>query len=138
LFFNGAIEAVHADVLRQKGGARVCGGTGFIASIAYERYLIEATQSYLRGLNTLSVTPPISISMGLLGCKESYMYVNPRQRPHDWHPIDRDTVILPDIVVDSFDLDVPQAMKPMFDAVWNACGFSRSLNYDQDGKWNPK
>ena len=125
-------------MLRQEGGARVCGGTGFIASIAYEQYLIKAVQSYLKGMKGLGLTPPVSLSLALLGCKGSYMSVDIQQRPHNWHPIDRDTVLLPDVIIDSLDVDVPQEMKPVFDAVWNACGFPRSFNYDKDGKWDPK
>jgi hypothetical protein len=26
-------------------------------------------------------------------------------------------------------------MRPVFDAIWNAAGFARSLNYNNDGKW---
>ena len=66
------------------------------------------------------------------------MYVAPWQRDFDWHPIDRDTVILPDAVIESLDVNVSQALKPIFDAVWNACGFPCSFNYDKDGQWNPK
>jgi hypothetical protein len=53
------------------------------------------------------------------------------------HSIDRDAVILPDVAIDSLDVDVPQVMKPIFDMIWNACGFPRSFNYDTSGKWAP-
>jgi len=28
-----------------------------------------------------------------------------------------------------------QALKPVFDLVWQAAGMQRSLNYDQQGRW---
>jgi len=138
LFFDGALESVYSDVLRQHGGERVNGGIGFIASVAYEKYLIEAVKSYSKGYKQLNLLPPVVISVALLGCKGSLMYTRDPFFSDEYHPIDRDTALLPDILIDSLDIDVPQVMKPIFDAVWNACGFSRSLNYDQDGKWNPR
>jgi hypothetical protein len=135
LFFNGAIEAVSADILREEGGKHVCGGTGFIASIAYEKELIEAVQSYLKGYKQLDLIPPVVISLALIGCKGSYMYIHPRYGPLEQPLIDRDTVILPDVEIDDFDIDVPKVMKPIFDAVWNACGLPHSYNYDENGNW---
>jgi len=138
LFFDGSLESVFSEVLRRQGGGSASDGPGFIASIAYEKYLIEAVMSYLKGYKQIGLVPPVAISLALLGCKGAVMYTNGLFFPDDHHPIDRDTVILPDVVIDETDIDVPQTMKPIFDAVWNACGFSRSLNYDEDGKWSPR
>ncbi len=55
------------------------------------------------------------------------MYTRDPGFPDEHHPIDRDTVLLPDILIDSLNVDVPQVMKPIFDAVWNACGLPRCL-----------
>ena len=53
----------------------------------------------------------------------------------DYQPIDRDVAILPEVQVGSFDEEVPTAMKPIFDAVWNACGHPRSYNFTENGTW---
>ncbi len=47
--------------------------------------------------------------------------------------IDRDILMIPELVTDSFTVDSTTFLKPCFDAVWNACGFPRSLNYSEDG-----
>ncbi|NOZ72787.1 MAG: hypothetical protein GXP38_12900 [Chloroflexi bacterium] len=138
LFFDGSLEAVSSDVLRQHDGGRVEGGTGSIASVAYEKNLIEAVQSYLKGYKQLDLLPPVVISLALLGCKGSLMSTNDPLSLEAHYPIDRDTALLPYVPIDSLDMDVPMVMKPIFDAVWNACGFFQSRNYDEDGKWNPK
>ena len=52
-------------------------------------------------------------------------------------PIDRDVVLIPEIIIEEYDLNSPQLLKPILDSVWNACGFERSLNYTKDGEWNP-
>jgi hypothetical protein len=138
VFFDGTVEAVFSDLLRTSEGASVRGGTGFIASIAYEKYTIEAVQSYLQGYAEFGLAGPIALSMAILGCRGSYMGVGPRQLLGENHPIDRDAIILPDVIVEDLKVNIPQLMKPLFDAVWNACGFPYSLNYDKDGNWKPR
>ncbi len=135
-FFNGTIEAVYADILRASGGRKPqSGDTAFIASIAYERDVIEAIKKYFKGYKTLGVEAPIVISMALLGCKGAYMYADIAMGL-DNNPIDRDVAILPEVQTGSLDEEVPTIMKPIFDAVWNACGHPRSYNYTENGIWN--
>ena len=139
LFFNGVIESVFSDLIRGAQSARPSNGVGGIASLAYERDVIQAVGTYLNSYRELDVIPPIAISMALLGCKGSFLYVNPRQFLRNGVvPIDRDAAILPDVVIDEFDVDVAEAMKPIFDAVWNACGYARSFNYNEAGEWSPQ
>ena len=33
------------------------------------------------------------------------------------------------------DRDTPLVLRPCFDSIWNACGYAKSLNYDENGKW---
>jgi len=136
IFFDGTIESVYADILREEGGVKPKGGTAFIASVAYEKYLIMAVSSYFKGYQKLGIDAPLIISMTLMGCKGAYMWVGSRLM-RNWHPIDRDVAILPEIQCESLDEDVPTIMKPIFDSVWNACGHPHSFNYDDNEKWNP-
>ena len=138
LYFNGVVEAVYADLLRGEQGARLSNGVGGIASEAYERSVIQAIQRYLKGFKELGVDAPVAISMALLGCKGSFLHVHPRMMLDGDRPIDRETAVLPDVVIESLDADVPAIMKPIFDAVWNACGYARSFNYDESGNWIPR
>lgn len=139
LFFDGSIEAVDSDLLRGKNGAKVSNGVGGIASIAYEKNLIESIKQYLESYKQLGIEAPIAISLAILQCKGSFLYVNPRRMSFedDVNTIDRDVAILPDVVIDSLDVDVTNVMKPIFDAVWNACGYQQSFNYDTKGVWSP-
>jgi hypothetical protein len=50
-------------------------------------------------------------------------------------PIDRDVLVLPDVMVEDFGGDPSQIMRPLFDMIWNASGLERSLNYDDEGNW---
>jgi len=51
------------------------------------------------------------------------------------HPIDRDALLVPEVMVESFEFDSAEILKPILDAVWNATGWPRSMNYDESGKW---
>jgi len=136
VFFDGVIESVYSNILRVKDGRKPQKGeTAFIASVAYERYIIEAIKNYFKGYNALGIEAPVVISMALLGCKGAYMYTD-FAMGLDYEPIDRDVALLPEVEIGSLDDEVPTIMKPIFDAVWNACGHPRSYNYTENGTWN--
>ncbi len=138
VFSHGAVEAVAAELFDRHP---VRDGEKEVFSIpsgAYERDLIKATKSYLEGMSLLGLTAPIAISLTLLGCRDAMMYIDEfvtrrLESMRILHGIDRDSVVVQDIVIDDLKADVTTAMKPIFDAVWNACGFPRSLNYDEQG-----
>jgi len=132
IFFDGTIEAVCANILWTKTGlSPQSGDTAFLGSISYERCVVESVRNYFKGYKTLGVEAPAIISMALLGCKGAYLHTDFTEEP-----IDRDVAILPEVQTDSFDEEVPTIMKPIFDAVWNACGHPYSGNYNQNGTWN--
>ena len=47
--------------------------------------------------------------------------------------IDRDALLVPELMVESLDVDLTSAMKQVFDIVWNAAGWERSMCYDDKG-----
>jgi hypothetical protein len=65
------------------------------------------------------------------------MAVNPRFFHAD-QPIDRDNLYLPEVIVDSFEDTAEKILRTPFDAVWQATGWPRSVNYDEEGNWSPR
>ena len=49
-------------------------------------------------------------------------------------PIDRDALVLPEVMIETFECDPADVMKPLFDVIWNAAGLQRCMNYDETGK----
>jgi len=49
--------------------------------------------------------------------------------------IDRDALLIPDILVDDFNSEPETILKPIFDAIWNACGYTHCPAYDEDGNY---
>lgn len=84
----------------------------------------------------LGVEPPLFIMLSLIGVRGYVMAVNHRLYLYDReHPIDRDVLVIPEIILDSYEFDATRVMKPLFDPVWNAAGWPRSMNYDEKGEW---
>lgn len=136
MFFDGTIEAVYADILRTKAGKTPQkDDAAFIPSKAYEAVVVRAIRGYFKEYKTLGIEAPIVISMALLGYKGAYMWTDCASGL-DSHPIDRDVVVLPEVTAGSLnEEEVPSIMKPIFDAVWNACGLRHSYNYTESGTW---
>lgn len=49
--------------------------------------------------------------------------------------IDRMNLIIPEVIVENFDSDLAEIMRPIFDTVWNAAGYIGSPNYDASGNF---
>jgi hypothetical protein len=49
---------------------------------------------------------------------------------------DRDTVIVPEVVLEDLSVPAETALKGLFDMFWNAGGWPASPHY-RDGKWTP-
>lgn len=129
-FRNGCVEAVDTYLLAPVGGNRL------IPSGLYEQNLIVALRAYLAFLEQVGVEPPIAASLSLLGVSGYVMAVDPMLhfRVNEL-PIDRNDLLVPEEVIDTFDRAAEDVLKPSFDAIWNATGWERSRNYDENGRW---
>ena len=47
-------------------------------------------------------------------------------------------LILPEIIIESFDEDLTKTFKTSFDQIWNACGYPRSFQYNEKGDFKAK
>jgi hypothetical protein len=52
--------------------------------------------------------------------------------------LDRDHLSLSDVLAESFDVDAPALLRPVFDTLWQTCGRERSLSYDEHGNFLAK
>jgi hypothetical protein len=52
------------------------------------------------------------------------------------HPIDRDTLLLPEVLVEDFSVSTDNLLRPVFDALWQAAGFSSCEHYDAQGHYD--
>lgn len=125
IFRSGAFEAVEARMLRGRNDKKS------IPKVFYEEKLIALLDRYLKLQRSLGFDPPIFVMLSFLGVKGYVMGVD----AEDGYPIDRDVLLLPDLIVEDYDSEAAKILRLAFDAVWQAAGLGRSMNYDKDGKW---
>ncbi|HLC73836.1 MAG TPA: ATP-binding protein [Candidatus Nanoarchaeia archaeon] len=110
-----------------------------IPSCAYEDWLLKTIKNYLDILNGLNIDFPIIIMVSLLDVKGFKMNIS---KDLEWrliipneNKIDRDNLIINGVIMNNKNEDISKLVKPIFDAVWNSCGFANSLNYNGEGVW---
>ena len=114
LFRSGIIEAVDGFSLIHNGKMEM----------AYEQRLVHALKVYLKLMVSLGVDPPLVVLLSLVGVKGASMPSGPRSYidPEQVLAIDRDVLILPDVLVEDFGQAPTLILKPLLDAVWQAAG----------------
>ena len=130
LFRNGIIEAVQSSLLADYDGRKL------ISSVAYESVILSSIPNYVSVQRKAGIELPLIVLLSMVGVKGYHMSVN-QSRFHcdDVYPIDQDVLLCPDVLVEDFDFNASAVLRPVFDAVWNAAGWPRSMNYDKDGRW---
>jgi hypothetical protein len=124
---SGAIEAVDARILINDNGDRL------FPAPAVERELIEAVERYLTIYKALQIEPPIVLMVSLLGVRAYYITGGAFRDLQG--SFDRDSLLLPDLLIEDLAADLPSLFKPAFDAMWQASGWSRCFDYNGEGKW---
>ncbi len=130
-FRNGIIEAVDACMVIPISDSRNI-------QREYEKKIIQGVTKYTSIQKKLGAEPPFFIMLSLLDVKGYSMSIN---SPLNFgslrlnHQIDRSNLLVPEVLIENFDFESSKVMKPIFDAVWNACGYSGSQNYDDSGNW---
>ena len=126
LFRTGAIEAVVSDL----------GTITKMSGFKVEEDLLYYVGSYLKAQEKLGVETPIVVMLSLLGLKGCAIIGRPIFDDDDRHYIDRDLVIVPDVLMEEYHgEELKILMRPVFDALWQASGWDSSMSYDSQGQY---
>lgn len=136
VFRNGIIETVDVSLL----GINAWNANTFHSNVVlksfsgerYERKILECIKRFIGLQEFLGVDQPFFIMVSLLNVKG---YSIGYQQLEYTDVIDRNNVIIPEVMIEKFDVDLAAAMKPIFDTVWNAAGYIQSPNFDAEGKF---
>lgn len=106
-------------------------------SYKFERNFIEILPKLLEYQHLMQVQPPIISLLSMVNVN-GYTIAGQKQ---SWDraqtfPIDRDVLAVPEIIIEDMACDPTQTLKPLFDPVWNAAGWPRSMNYQEDGSYS--
>jgi len=130
-FRNGVIESVKSGIVKPYQG-RLC-----ITGDTIEKLVIQSTTKYLNLLKQIDMQPPISLFLTITGARNAEMFIDEIQfisRAFCTTKIDRDILQIPELIIENFDISVEKFLKPIFDTIWNACGYDGSINYNEDGE----
>jgi hypothetical protein len=137
LFRNGAIEAVESKLLEYNNihdRDSSVAPQNLISSTAIERILIVALQRLLKAEQDLGIEPPVFILLTLVGVN-GYGILSEWTHHEGTYRFDRDTLLLPDNVMEGYD-DAPDGLlQPAFDAMWQAAGYECCRHY-KEGRWS--
>lgn len=131
IFRNGALEATKANIVRQREDRLAIAGLGL------EEHIFERLSPYIDGLRDIGVPPPLIIMFTLEGVKGANYVVMSNRWGDEETPLPDDVLFLPECVLEDYGttLAYHQAVRPAFDALWNAIGYSKSQFFDENGLW---
>lgn len=108
-----------------------------LPSIDLEDTIITSMRNYLDVQNRLAIPLPIFVSVSLLDVRGYQMPIHGSVWQQTGQAIDRDHLLLPELLVEDYSSDIGRLARPMFDALWQSSGHEKSLNYGEDGNWRP-
>jgi len=102
-----------------------------------ENRFVDCARLFLKALTSLRVSGPVVCMMSLTGARGYQVYASDgvMARLRDT-TIDRNVVVLPDVVFESERENVTGALRASFDVLWQAGGWERSHGYDAQGTWD--
>jgi hypothetical protein len=117
---NGSVEVVDCVAGIQ---------SEYIDILKLEQILFSSLPNIVKALSKLNVQIPLAIMVTLIGVKGRTVLA---QNMHNsmiednLYPIERDTLVLPEAILDSLDTPVEEVLRPALDIIWNAGGWYKS------------
>src|SRR5690606_21348528 len=129
LFCTGIIESINAITLTLSGQSRKS-----FQIEAFAKGIINELYRFLDELKNLNVNCPIILMITFLSIKDYWMdSSNPYL--HADNSVDRDILLLPEVIINDYSERVELLIKPIFDSLWQAFCFSKCRHYNDKGEW---
>ena len=132
VFRDGAVEVANMRILKKVSGQQQ------LEAFRVEGAVLSAVRQahrFFRGEPTIE--GPYVVMLTLVGVQGVNI---PSQSPSDHsidvHQIERDRLEFPEVQIDDPACeDLPQVLRPVFDMLWQAGGWEKSLNFKGDGSY---
>lgn len=100
----------------------------------FDKNIISNTKQYLAHLSAKGVSCPVFIMISFLSVRNHHIYLDLGFDRSAGKPIDRDNLLFPEVLVNSFDEDTEVLLRPALDSFWRSCGFAKNLNYNENNE----
>lgn len=131
---NGIIEGVTTKLENQVDLKTLC-----IPNSLFELSLFTALNSYYAFYKSINVDFPIFLFVTLINYKGAQLAVHhDLMNPYEICLIDRDVLPIPEVYIEDYHINFHSILRPIFDTLWNTCGYESCLHYDSLGNYNPK
>lgn len=135
IYRSGIVEAVDSMLIEREDAD----GHISIPSDAYEKNIINYLPVCMKWMNDLDITGPFSVYVTLVNVKGAVLMVDQVLTMGDNIVSYGENVLYaPEIVAENSDIDAATLLKPAFDTIWNAFGYTGSYNYNDQGIWSPR
>jgi len=121
IFRNGALETVDTSLASPSAAGGHLQGANLKADV------IEKLGYYFSSLRCLGADVPFAVMISLLEVKGYRIGPQETAAMHGVGRFDRDMILVPEVLLGTFDTDITDLMKQPFDMVWNAAGWAYSL-----------
>jgi schlafen family protein len=132
IYRSGVVEAVDASIFNSSGFIESAPRP--LASQILEKGLIDAVVRFVGVLRSLPVDPPLVVMLSLIDVKGYSMALAGLSFHNMTVPFDRNVVMIPELLIESLDVNIPRKLKPMLDSLWNVVG-ERESPYYTNGEW---
>ncbi len=128
LFRTGIVESIQTYTV---------GDPPFVYGGDFEAELVKQLGLILMMLKWLDVDLPFTVMVSLLNTQAVQIISYPNRHFYSQgnKPIDRDKLLLPEILIEDYDQAPELVLRPVFDIMWNAAGWAGSINYSEKGEW---
>jgi hypothetical protein len=132
-FRNGFFETVKVLTPNRNGVPATLPG------LSYEQQVIELLRLFRIELTHQGIGSEVTCMLSLTGASGLELGINRNLFDLEDYQgrFDRDMLILPDVLL-AADISPEQALRPVFDLVWQSAGMMRSFNYNNQGDWAPR
>lgn len=134
VFRSGSVESVNSDdgfAAPQSTNVRC------IRMELFEERARDALFSVIEAYRQLAVEPPVFVMYALNGVA-GMVVGNPNSdmwNDGTFLPLNRDTLSVPERLIESYDSNLDALLHTMFDEVWNASGWPGSPSWDTEHEW---
>lgn len=146
---SGWIEAVDSSWLRYRHEAvhpllpNQSPPKDVVYTRTIERELMQTLTNYFATLKLIGADAPAIVMLSFINVRGFLVDLDDSVACNSARRIARDNLLIPGSLVESLDVELSDrtkvnaldVMRPMFDALWNACGLPRSRNFDKGGNW---